>query len=63
MPWFFKYALVILIPLFGIYFYDIRQILNAGEELWHWNRKSARRWVVVIACAANTFPLAALVAF
>lgn len=63
MPWFFKYALLILVPLFGIYFYNIRQILNAGEELWHWNRKKARRWIVLISCAVNVLPLAALIAF
>jgi predicted MPP superfamily phosphohydrolase len=63
MPWFFKYALLILAPLLGIYFYNIRQILNAGEELWHWNRKRARRWIVLISCAVNILPLAALIAF
>jgi predicted MPP superfamily phosphohydrolase len=63
MPWFFKYALLILVPLFGVYFYNIRQILNAGEELWHWNRNSARRWIVLFSCAVNVLPLAALVAF
>jgi len=63
MPWFFKYALLILVPLFGVYWYNIGQILNAGEELWHWNRKSLRRWIVLISCAVNILPLAALIAF
>jgi len=63
MPWFIAYALIIALPLVGMYYYTIRQLLNAGDALWNWNRTIARRWFVCIASFANLMPVAVLVTF
>ncbi|MGH2568990.1 MAG: metallophosphoesterase, partial [Bacteroidota bacterium] len=63
MPWFVVYGLIILAPLVGIYYYNIKHLLNAFESLWNWNRRKARRWVLTVVTLANLLPLAALVTF
>ncbi|HEY4612278.1 MAG TPA: metallophosphoesterase [Bacteroidota bacterium] len=60
MGWFFSYALALALPLFGMYFYNTRQILNAGEVVWGWNRKKVRRWFVLVSCVVNLLPFVAL---
>ncbi|MCI0706283.1 MAG: metallophosphoesterase [Ignavibacteriae bacterium] len=62
MGWFFRYALILAVPLFGMYYFNTKQILNAGGKLWNWNRKKARLWFVLVSCYANLLPLVALVA-
>jgi predicted MPP superfamily phosphohydrolase len=63
MPWFLIYTLILATPIFGMYYYNVRQILNTGESLWGWRRKIARRWLVGISCYTNLLPAVALVTF
>lgn len=63
MPWFFASALALGLPVFGMYFFNIRNILNAGVTLWNWDRARARLWLVILACYFNLLPVVALVTF
>jgi predicted MPP superfamily phosphohydrolase len=63
MPWFIFYALILAAPLAGMYYYNVKQILNAGEELWNWNRVKARSWLVLFTCLVNLLPVVSLVTF
>lgn len=63
MPWFLIYALAFAVPLTGMYYYNVKQILNAGEMEWKWNRRKVRRWFVLGACFVNLLPLVSLLTF
>lgn len=63
MPWFVTYALILGAPLFGMYYFNIKQVLNAGEAIWHWNRAKARLWFVAVSSCVNLLPFISLVTF
>lgn len=63
MGWFSTYAFIVALPLFGMYYFNTKQVLNAGEHLWKWNRKKIRFWIILISCYANLLPFVALLTF
>jgi len=63
MGWFFSYALIAALPLFGMYYFNTKQVLNAAEHLWKWDRKKVRRWFVLVSVYCNLLPLVALFTF
>jgi predicted MPP superfamily phosphohydrolase len=61
MPWVLSLALIIAVPLFGIYYYDIKLLLNSSAALFGWDRRKTRRWILWYCLLVNLLPVAALV--
>lgn len=63
MPWVISMGLSIALPLLAIYFYNIRLLLNAFSSQFDWDRKKAKRWILLVCGYLNLLPFLALVAW
>jgi hypothetical protein len=60
MPWVLSLALIAAVPLFGIYYYDVKLLLNSSTSLLGWNRATTRRALLWYCFLVNLLPFAAI---
>jgi predicted MPP superfamily phosphohydrolase len=63
MPWVLSMGLSIALPLFAMYYYNVRVLLHAFSSQFGWDRKTVTRWVLILCVYLNLLPLLALLAW
>lgn len=61
MPWVVSMGLTIAVPLLAMYYYNIRLLLNAFSSQLGWDRKKAKRWMLLVCIYLNLLPFLALI--